>query len=114
MSRHELQLDKVIFGLTAQSSSSSSSPSSEDEEKPLKLKLKVSPILKGYARRNVKKQKTSIKTVAKVETDTEKSESKDKLKPVKIKRCRPLSLDKKMSPPKKFVKKSLLIKKKQS
>ncbi|CAI6371186.1 unnamed protein product [Macrosiphum euphorbiae] len=111
LSRHELQLDKVIFGLTAQSSSSSSSSSSEDEEKPLKLKLKVSPILKGYARRNVKKQKTSIKTVAKVETDTGKSESKDKLKPVKIKRCRPLSLDKKMSPPKKFVKKSLLIKK---
>ncbi|XP_060856969.1 zinc finger MYND domain-containing protein 11-like [Metopolophium dirhodum] len=110
--RHQLQLDKVIFGLATQSSSSSSSPSSEEEEEdPLKLKLKVSPILKRYERRNDKEQKISIKTGAKVETDTEESKSKDKLKRVKKKRGRPLSLDKKISPPKKVVKKSLIIKK---
>ncbi|XP_008187263.1 zinc finger MYND domain-containing protein 11 [Acyrthosiphon pisum] len=109
--RHQLQLDKVIFGLAAQSSSSSSSSSSEDEEESLKLKLKVSPILKRYERRKVKEQKISIKTEAKVETDTEESESKDEVKPVKRKRGRPLSLEKKISPPKKVVKKSLLIKK---
>jgi len=103
-------LDKVIFGLAAQSSSSSSS-SSEDEELPLKLELKVSPILKGYERRNIKEQKISIKTGAKVETDSEESKSKDKLKPVNRKRGILSSLDKKKSPPKKIVKKSLSTKK---
>lgn len=111
MRRHQLQLDKVIFGLAAQSSSSSSSSSSEDEEEPLKLKLKVSPILKRYERRKVKEEKISIKTEVKNETDTEESESKDEVKPIKRKRGRPLSLEKKLSPPKKVVKKSLLIKK---
>jgi len=107
--RHQLQLDKVIFGLAAQSSSSSSSSSSEDEEEP--PKVEASPILKRYERRKVKEQKTSIKAEAKVETDTEESESKDEVKPVKRKRGRPLSLEKKTSPPKKVVKKPLLIKK---
>lgn len=111
MRRHQLQLDKVIFGLAAQSSSSSSSSSSEDEEEPLKLKLKVSPILKRFERRKAKEEKISLKTEAKVETDTEEPESKDEVKPVKRKRGRPLSLEKKISPPKKVVKKSLSIKK---
>lgn len=110
MRRHQLQLDKVIFGLAAQSSSSSSSSSSEDEEEPLKLKSKVSPILKRFERRKVK-EKISTKTETKVETDTEESESKDEVKPVKRKRGRPLSLEKKISPPKRVVKKSLSIKK---
>jgi len=104
-------LDKVIFGLATQSSSPSCSSSSEEEEEPLKFKLKVSPIIKSYERRNVKEQIISIKTGAKVETDTEESKSEDKLKPVKRKRGRPLSLDKKISLPKKVVMKSLLIKK---
>jgi len=107
--RHQLQLDKVIFGLATQSSSSSSSSSSEDEEEP--LKVEASPILKRYERRKVKEQKASIKVEVKVETDTEESESKDEVKPVKRKRGRPLSLEKKTSPPKKIVKKPLLIKK---
>eukprot|EP00102_Acyrthosiphon_pisum_P024762 XP_016661972.1 PREDICTED: zinc finger MYND domain-containing protein 11-like [Acyrthosiphon pisum] len=85
LSRHKLQLDKLMFGLTVQSSSSSSSSSSENEEEPHKLKTKVSPFLKGYERRNIKEQKISIKTGSKVETDTQESESKDKLKPVKRK-----------------------------
>lgn len=105
MRRHQLQLDKVIFGLATQSSSSSSSSSSEDEEEP--LKVEASPTLKRYEKRKVKEQKESLK----VETDTEESESKDEVKPVKRKRGRPLSLEKKTSPPKKIVKKPLLIKK---
>jgi len=106
--RHQLQLDKVIFGLAAQSSSSSSSSSSEDEEPP---KVVVSPIQKRNEKRKVKEQKVSVKIEAKVETDTEESESKDEVTPVKRKRGRPLSLEKKKSPPKKVVKKPLLIKK---
>lgn len=109
MRRHQLQLDKVIFGLATQSSSSSSSSSSEDEEEP--PKVEVSPILKRNDRRKVKERKISIKTEPKVETDTEESESKDEVTPVKRKRGRPLSLEKKISPPKKVVKKSVLVKK---
>lgn len=109
MRRHQLQLDKVIFGLAAQSSSSSSSSSSEDEEE--QPKKEDSPILKRCERRKVKEPKVSIKTEVKVETDTEESELKDEEKPVKRKRGRPLSLEKKISPPKKVVKKPLLVKK---
>lgn len=106
MRRHQLQLDKVIFGITAQSSSSSSSSSSEDEEEPQKT-LKV--VLTRYERR--KEQIASTKEKVKVESDNEESEEKDEEKPVKRKRGRPLSLEKKISPPKKVLKKPLLIKK---
>lgn len=118
MRRHQLQLDKVIFGLAAQSSSSSSSSSSEDEDK--KSKEEDSPVQKRNEKNKVKKEIISIKVepkIEKVDSDNEELELKDEEKesseeePVKRKRGRPSSLEKKCSPLKKVLKKSLLIKK---
>lgn len=116
MRRHQLQLDKVIFGLAAQSSSSSSSSSSEDE----KSKEEDLPVQKRNAKNKVKEEIISIKVeskIEKVDSDNEELKLKDERKesseeePVKRKRGRPSSLEKKCSPLKKVLKKSLLTKK---
>lgn len=110
-------MDKVIFGITTQSSSSSSSSSSnsssEDEEES---KIKDLPVLKRNEKVKDKEEIVLLKTETKVEANNEESESKDKEKvcleePMKRKRGRPSSLEKKCSPPKKVVKKPLLVKK---
>lgn len=69
-------------------------------------------------RRNEKVKDNKEMALLKVETFTEESKLKNEIKesleeepPVKRKRGRPLSLEKKCSPPKKVVKKALLIKK---
>lgn len=108
-------MDKVIFGITTQSSSSSSSnSSSEDEEES---KVEISPVRKRNEKKKDKAEVISIKAETKSETDNEESESKEEEKesseeePVKRKRGRPSSLEKKGSPAKKIIKKHLLIKK---
>ncbi|XP_025416328.1 zinc finger MYND domain-containing protein 11-like isoform X1 [Sipha flava] len=112
--RHQLQLDKVIFGITAQSSSSSSSSSSEDEEES---KVENVSVKKCNEKSKDKDDVVSIKAETKSETDNEELELKEEEKecseeePVKRKRGRPSSLEKKSSPPKKVVKKHLSIKK---
>lgn len=109
-----MQLDKVIFGLTTQSSSSSSSDSSsEDEEEP----PETLPVQKRNEKNKDKKEIIPIKSETKIEIDIEELEIKDEEKecseeePVKRKRGRPLSLEKKSSPPKRAVKKALIVKK---
>lgn len=111
-------MDKVIFGITTQSSSSSSSSSnssSEDEEE--ESKIKDLPVLKRNEKVKDKEEIVLLKAETKVEAYNEESETKDKEKvcleeePIKRKRGRPSSLEKKCSPPKKVVKKPLSIKK---
>lgn len=111
--RHQLQLDKVIFGLTTQSSSSSSSnsSSSDEEEQP---KVKDLPVKNVKLKRKAEK---SVKAEIHIEIDNkdfdlkhdEKEHSEEE--PVKRKRGRPPSLEKKSTPPKKVIKKPLPIKK---
>ncbi|VVC34742.1 Zinc finger, PHD-type,PWWP domain,Bromodomain,Zinc finger, FYVE/PHD-type,Zinc finger [Cinara cedri] len=98
--RHQLQLDKVIIGLTAQSSSSSSDLSSENEDTPPVF----IPIQNGKKKNKIKK-KINVKSNIKIETDNEEKEEKvcSKEEPVKRKRSRPASLEKKCSPPKKVL-----------
>lgn len=118
--RHQLQLDKIIFGLAAQSSSSSDNSSSEDEDEE-ECKTEDLPVQKRNEKCKVKEEMVTLKVetqVQKVELKNEELESKDKEKecpeqeqPVKRKRGRPSSLEKKCSPPKKVLKKPLMVKK---
>lgn len=109
-------MNKIIFGITAQSSSSSSSSSSEDEEEQSNL-VEDLPVQKRSRRGKVKEERAPLKIDTKIDTDNEDSELKDEEKecleeePVKRKRGRPTSLEKKGSPPKKVVKKPSLVKK---
>lgn len=72
---------------------------------------------RGKAKEEIVPIKEEIKIEMKIETDIDNSEVKDEEKqcleeePVKRKRGRPSSLEKKCSPPKKIVKKPLLVKK---
>lgn len=107
-----MQLDKVIFGITAQSSSSSSSESSSGDEEE-GSKVKDLPVLKRNETIKDKEEILSVKTEIKVEVPELKDKEKDIVveEPVKRKRGRPSSLEKKCSPPKKVVKKLSLTKK---
>lgn len=108
-------MNKVIFGITTQSSSSSSS-SSENEDEDEESKMKDLPVLKRNEKVKDKKEVVLLQAEVKDEAYNEESEPKNNEKvsveeaPVKRKRGRPLSLDKKC-PPKKIVKKPLSTKK---
>lgn len=112
-------MDKIIFGITTQSSSSSSNSSSEDEEQT--EQVKELPVQKHSRRGKVKEEilpvKVETKIEPKIETDIKDSELKDEEKecseeePVKRKRGRPLSLEKKCNSSKKVAKEPSLVKK---
>ncbi|XP_050532952.1 zinc finger MYND domain-containing protein 11-like isoform X2 [Daktulosphaira vitifoliae] len=118
--RHQLQLDKIIFGLAPQSSSSSSS---EDEEESLKIDEKFQPDdikpsdlpLEDKNNMSLLTNETEVELKSEeIVSDLKEEDNKDEEGdlPLKRKRGRPPVLETKIvTPPKKILKKSLTPKK---